>query len=178
MSSSVLVSVFCPDRSGLVAAITGTLFNLGANLAATTFTVLGSGSEFTAVAEIPDDIELQEIESHLTSLAELKGAKISVTRFDLDPIHGPSGRITHRIAVAGGDRPGLIARLCEVFVEHKANIVRLNAERIPTPNGDQYVVRFSVWIPETSSEVCLNTIANTAGELQLSCEWEQAKPPV
>ena len=37
----VLVSVFCPDRTGLIAAIAGRLFDLGANLGDTSFTVLG-----------------------------------------------------------------------------------------------------------------------------------------
>ncbi len=174
MSSTILVSIFSPDRTGLVAAITGNLFDLGANLAGTTFTVLGTGSEFNAVAELPEDVTIKDVEQDLKSISLLEEAQISVTPFTLNPDQGPSGRITHRISISGGDRPGLIARLCEVFVEYKANIVRLNAERLPGNSEDQYIIRFSVWLADDKADKCLATIANTAGELKLSYHWENA----
>ena len=169
MSQLAVVSVFCPDRTGLVAAIAGRLFDLGANLGATNFAVLGTGAEFTTVAEFPDAISHDEITGELRQLPELEDAEISVTAFTLDPLHGPAGQITHRITVRGGDQPGLIARICEVFGEFKANIVRLNSER-----GDDgsYAVRFSVFIPERAVEACLATVANTAEGLQLVCSFE------
>ncbi len=172
MVSTALISVFSRDKTGLVASITGCLFDSGANLAATTFTVLGTGAEFTGVAELPDDISMEEIEDDLKSIGLLDDAQISVKPFTLEPTHGPSGHITHRISVSGGDRPGLIARLCEVFVEFKANIVRMNAERLPGKDEDQYIIRFAVWLSEDKADKCLATIANTAGELHLTCAWE------
>ncbi len=75
--------------------------------------------------------------------------------------------MTHRITIVGGNRPGLIARLCEVFVQFKVNIVRMNSEKKPGSDGDKYEVRFGVWIPEESVKTCLSTVANTAGELGL-----------
>ena len=173
MAATGLISVLCPDRIGLVAAIASRLFDLGGNLADTTFAVLGGGAEFTAVCEFPEGVALETVEAELCGLPELKDADVTVSSFDLAPVHGPSGQITHRITVSGGDRPGLIARLCEVFVQFKANIVRLNAERIPGPGNDQYVVNMAVWIPEASARSCLATVANTAGELGLSCHWEK-----
>lgn len=171
MANTALISIFCPDRVGLVAAVAGRLFDFGANLGDTTFAVLGTGAEFTTICQLPDDMPLEEIESELRDLPELESAQLSVTRFELSPNHGPSGRITHRIKVVGGDRPGLIARLCEVLIQFKANIVRLNAVR----DGDQYVVRIGVWIPETNVQSCLATITNTAGGLGLDCSWEDVR---
>lgn len=174
MTTTALVSVFSSDKTGLVAAITSSLFDLGINLATTTFSVLGTGAEFTAVAELPDDLELTEVTEALNDLDLPEGAKVSVTPFKHDTSHGPSGRITHRVTVSGGDRPGLIARLCEVFGQYKANIVRMNAERMPGQNEDQYVIRFAVWLSETNANTCLATIANTAGEMRLNCVCEEA----
>lgn len=170
MTHLALVSVFCPDRTGLVAEIAGCLFDAGANLGDTTFAVLGSGAEFTAVCEMPDDISRGEIETALDRLPVLADAQVKVTPFTLAPRHGPEGKITHRITVRGGDRPGLIARLCEVFGEFQANIVRLNAEIL---SDSSYVVRFNVSLPPTRAEACLATVANTAEGLQLQCEWEE-----
>ena len=172
MTTTALVSILCPDRVGLVAAIAGRLFDLGGNLADTTFAVLGEGAEFTSVCEFEAGVSLEQVERDLRDLPELQDAEVSVAHFDLAPVHGPSGRITHRIVVTGGDRPGLVARLSEVFIQFTANIVRLNAERIPTPEGEQYAVTVDVWIPEDKAGACLATVVNTAGELSLNCQWQ------
>lgn len=174
MTIVALISITCPDRVGLVSDVSGCLFEMGANLGDTTFAVLGGGAEFTSVVELPEDMELEAAESELRALPDMEAADISVTRFALAPVHGPLGRVTHKITVTGGDRPGLIARLSEVFVQFGANIVRLNAERIVAPGGaSQYAVIFAVYLPEGSAQTCLATVANTAGSLQLTCRWEE-----
>lgn len=173
MTINALVSISCPDRVGLVSAITGCLFELGSNLGDTTFAVLGEAAEFISVVEMPEGTGPEEMESMLRKLPELDDANITVSPFTLAPVHGPSGQVTHRITVSGGDRPGLIARLSEVFVEFKANIVRLNAERIVATDATQYAVIIAVSIPEENVRSCLATVANTAGGLGLNCEWEE-----
>jgi glycine cleavage system transcriptional repressor len=173
MTTNALVSVSCPDRLGLVSAITGCLFDLGANLGDTTFAVLGEAAEFISVVEVPSGTAPEAIEAALRKLPELSDAEISVSPFTLAPVHGPSGQVNYRITVSGGDRPGLVARLSEVFVEFKANIVRLNAERIVASDQTQYAVIIAVYIPEENARSCLATVANTAGGLGLSCAWEE-----
>ncbi|MBC8270125.1 MAG: ACT domain-containing protein [Rhodospirillaceae bacterium] len=173
MATNALVSIICTDRVGLVSAITGLLYDLGVNLGDTTFAVLGGGAEFTTVCELPDSLELGELEKTLEDLDELDGAELTVTHFNLSPVHSESGHITHRISVKGGDRPGLIARLCEVFGQFDANIVRLNSDKIPGDRDDQYEIRISVWIPEDRANSCLAVVANTAGELRMSCSWSE-----
>ena len=168
MAETVLISVFCPDRTGLIAAVTGELFSLGANLGDTTFAVLGTGAEFNSVCELPDGVDGDDALQELERLPELAEAEISVTPFDLDPVSGPLGKITHRIVVQGGDQPGLVARICETLVQFQANIVRLNSRKIPGPDTAQYRISFHVNIPEERTESCLATISNTAGELGLS----------
>ncbi len=172
--NTVLVSVFCPDKVGLIAAITGRLFDLGANLSDTTFTVLGGKAEFSSLCELPDDFNVEDIDGELRDLAPLEDAEISVIPFKSTDQNGPSGHVTHRITVSGGDRPGLIARLCEVFIQFEANIVRLNAEKFAGTGREEYVVRIAVSIPETSVASCLATVGNTAGELGLTCVWAEA----
>lgn len=168
--STVLISVFCPDRTGLVAAITGRLFETGADLGDTSFAVLGSGAEFTSVCDLPADVTAAEIEADLAALPELVGARVSARPYELEAQHGPLGRTTHRVTVSGGDRPGLVARLTEVFGEFNANIVRMDAQRMP--DQGLYVTRFALAIPERA-QACLTTVANTAEELGLNCKVEE-----
>ncbi len=167
MSVSSIISILCPDRVGLVADVTGHLFDLGANLEDTTFAVLGGIAEFTIICDINDDISLASVEAGLRGLPGMADAELSVSPFKQANANSPSGHMTHRITIVGGDRPGLIARLCEVFVQFRVNIVRMNSEKKHGPNGDGYEVRFGVWIPRENIKTCLSTVANTAGELGL-----------
>lgn len=169
MSHLLIVSVICPDREGLIAALSERLFEMGANLGDASFSVLGKGAEFTAVCEVPAAVTAEEVETALTGLPQTRDGHVAVRAFGYDPDHSESGRITHTIEVGGGDRPGLVARLAEVFQEYGANIVRLNCVKSGQGRDTRYAVRLSVHVPEGVRESCLNTVANTAGELTLSC---------
>lgn len=170
MPNVSLISVLCPDRPGLVSAITGNLFDLGVNLGDASFSVLGEGAEFASVCELPDGLELGAVESALKSLPELSGAEVSVRPFHMNPAHGPMGDVTHQIEVSGGDQPGLVARLCEMLQQYNANVVSLTAGR-PAGTGDTYVIRIAVWIPPEKANACLATVSNTAENLHLRCRW-------
>lgn len=174
-TNTVFINLICPDQTGLIAALAGALFDMGANLGDTTFAVLGEAAEYSALAELPADVSPAEAESTLRALAEVgPDAQLSVVPFGMASTHGPSAQITHRVLLSGGDRPGLIARLAEVFVQYKANVVRLNSERIPEGTDMRYVVRIALNIPPATETSCLATVVNTAGELGLSCAWEKA----
>jgi len=98
---------------------------------------------------------------------ELEGAQIRVVPYGFDPVPGPMGQITHRIEVEGGDQLGLIARLAEIFAQYGANIVRLDAQKLPEAEGGRYVTRFAVWLAPDRGETCLAAVANTAGSMGL-----------
>ena len=174
MPNIALVSVLCRDHPGLIAAIAGRLFDIGANLGDTTFAVLGGAAEFNSVCELPDDVPLASVEMELNRVEDLAGAKISVTAFGYEPVHAEQAHITHRIEITGTDSPGLIARLSEVFVQFGANIVRLNSERLPGAGDAHYMLRMAVFIPEEKASTCLATVANTAAQLALTCRLEKA----
>lgn len=170
---SLLIRIFARDEPGLVAVISRCLYELDLNLGDTAFAVLGTGAEFTVVVEEPVPVAIAEIDRNLRELPELDDAEITVEEFDIEPVHGPSAQITHRIVIRGNDQPGLIARLSEVFGDYGANIVRLNAERIPEGRRSVYVIRLAVWLPEGRADACLSAVTNTARQLQLESQWHR-----
>ncbi|SDH50034.1 glycine cleavage system protein R [Roseospirillum parvum] len=169
---SYLISLACPDRTGLVAAVCATLFDLGGDLGDSSFAVLAGAAEFSAVVDMPAEVSREEIAAALAALPEAHDARIAV-----DPVAPPSEAapervISHRIRMVGDNRPGLIARVAESFVQYKVNVVRLDAERLP--GSPSYVMRFEVAIPPRNVGSCLATLTNTAGELGLTCHYESA----
>lgn len=169
---TVVVTAVCPDRTGLVSALTGRLFDLGCDLGDTSFAALSGRAEFSSVCDLPESVDEAYLKNDLSRLPELADATIEVVPFQ-PAADAPPDAVSHRVVVSGGDRPGLLARLSEVFVQFQANIVRMDAHRLPGPNGGRYVTHFDVAIPERSADACLATVANTAGELGLTCHWER-----
>jgi len=169
--STALISIICEDKAGLIAGVTGRLYDLEINLGDTAFAVLGGGAELTLLAKLPDRLTLDELERELKSLDELKEAKLTVTPFGYRDSHDERARITHRIEITGDDSPGLIARLSEAFSTFGANIVWLNSESIEGLSGARFLLRMAIWVPEDKAEACLATVANTAGQMNLKCQW-------
>jgi len=173
MANTALISVICADHAGLIADVTGRLYELGVNLGDTTFAVLGGGAEFTLVAKLPATMTLSEVEQDLTGLPILKDAKLTVQPFQYRESHDDSATITHRIEISGDDSPGLIARLSEVSRQYGVNIVRLNSESAPSTGGARFVLRMAVYIPPDKAASCMAAVANTAGQMHLKCQWQQ-----
>ncbi|MBT5569790.1 MAG: ACT domain-containing protein [Alphaproteobacteria bacterium] len=174
MAHDVRIAISCPDRTGLLSAITGRLFDLGADIGDASFAVLGEAAEFATVARLPDPLSAEEVRNTLTGLAELDGADITVAPFTLGATHSESGQVTHRIEVRGTDRPGLVARLTEAFSDYGANIVRMDCERVRGASAEDYIVRIEAWIPDARAQTCLAAVDNTAQSLGLSSRSEPA----
>lgn len=172
-SNSMLISILSPDRVGLIAEVAGELYGLGANLADASFAVLGTGCKFSCVAELPAGVDAAEVEKCLGRLRSLEGANVQVTAFPF-PGEGEMGDVTHVIEIEGGDRPGLIARLSEVFMQFGANVVRMNSRRRTSAEGGRYLTTFAVYMPPGRAESCLAAVHNTAGQLNLSCQYRTA----
>lgn len=172
MAHDVRIAISCPDRTGLLSAITGRLFELEADIGDASFDVLGAAAEFTTVATLPDTLAAEDVGDALRTLEELAGADVSVTPFPLGAVRSESGQVTHRIEVRGTDRPGLVARLTEAFADYGANIVRMDCERVRGDTAADYVIQIEAWIPAARAETCLAAIDNTAQSLGLSSHAE------
>jgi glycine cleavage system transcriptional repressor len=169
-----LVSILAPDRVGLVSEVADLVFEAGANLGDTTFAVLGTGAELTAVCELPNGLALETLEQGLVQLPTLVAAQVRVVPYTFDPRPDATARVSHRITISGGDQLGLVARLSHVFAQYGANIVRLEARKLPEAEGGLYVTRFAVSIPPDRANACLATVGNTAGALGLASQVEDS----
>src|SRR3546814_11365589 len=98
MPRDVRIAISCPDRTGLLAAVAGRLFDLGADLGDTSFAVLGESAEFTAVASLPDTLATTDAQAEMDAIPELAGGTVSVSELALRPTHGQSGRVPPRTA--------------------------------------------------------------------------------
>ena len=175
MVHNVYISISGPDRIGLVAAVCASLFDLGGNLRDTSFAVLGAGFEFFCVVELPDEVGRDDVDKELRSLDILEGLNLSISAYQDLADQDDTSPVTHWIEVIGPDRPGLIALISEVFGEYGANLVRMSSGReqsgVPDAGVPRYLTRFEVSVPPERAGACLAAVDNTAGQLQLMCNW-------
>ena len=61
MLRHVRIAISCRDRTGLLSAVTGRLFDLGADIGDTSFAVLGQMAEFTAVTRLPEGLSQDDV---------------------------------------------------------------------------------------------------------------------
>lgn len=173
MSTSTLITIECADHPGLIAEVTGRLFDLGINLGDTSFAVLNGNAEFSMVAALPQGITLSDVDKELKSLPQIKDAKLSVLPFTYNAVHIEQEHVTHRVEITGDDSPGLIARLSEALPQFGANIVRLNSESVPSDSGARFLFTMAIAVPPAKAAACMATVANTASQLNLKCHWQQ-----
>lgn len=171
--TSFLISIIGRDQAGVISAVTGYLFENGANLADSSFAVLGEAFEFSCVASFDTEEDLKELENGLSALDLLKDARITISRFQYDLERGDAGEITHLVEIRGGDRPGLVARISEVLVDYDANIVRMSSRRVPLEDGSvDYRTRFAINVDSGRVGALEAALYNTAGSLRLECSVE------
>jgi glycine cleavage system transcriptional repressor len=174
MAENALITYIGPDRAGLIAKVTGRVSDLGGDLGDVTFAALGEAAEMTLICELPKDLSLDKLEKELKALPEVQAGEVKVSPFQMKSMLGPSSRITHRIILSGGDRPGLVAKITKILDEHGANVVRMNAERLMGVSGKQYISRFAISLREERAPACLAAIVSLAGELKLTFRYETA----
>nr|WP_298686251.1 ACT domain-containing protein [uncultured Dongia sp.] len=173
MSTTALISIHCEDHAGLIAEVTGRLFDLGVNLGDTSFAVLSGSAEMSMVAVLPQGVGLNDVEKELKSLELLKDAKLGVSLFQYNEVRTEQAHVTHRVEITGDDSPGLIARLSEALPSFGANIVRLNSESVPSDSGARFLLSMAISVPPAKAATCMATVGNTASQLNLKCHWQQ-----
>lgn len=168
-----LITIIGRDQVGVVSEVTGYLFDIGANVADSSYAVLGEGFELSAVVTFVSAVDISEIEAGLGELPTLSGARINIVPFDFDTTRGETATISHVVEITGGDRPGLIARISEVLVHYDANIVRMSSKRTIDEQGEaHYRTRFAICADADRLDALSAALSNTAGSLRLNCDLE------
>ncbi len=171
MDNKTLITVCGEDKPGVIAALTGTLFDLGSNLADTSFQSVAGQFDFRAEAGFPDGTPPEDIEAALVAIPLIAGAGLSVVRFEAPETDAVDQQSTHLIRVIGEDRPGLVARLSEVLTSYHANILRMHSSQHEDQATTQYATEFHVSVPKETETALDNALSNLAGSMRLTLSF-------
>jgi len=134
------------DRPGIVAAVTGGLFQLGGNLLDTSMTILSGHFAMMLLVDAPDGIDEAQIEQSLAAPAAAFDLVVAARAVAPGTTDEPEGD-PHVVAVYGADRPGIVHHVASLLAEHSVNITDLTTRVIGETAEPVYAMLLEVTLP-------------------------------
>jgi glycine cleavage system transcriptional repressor len=136
------------DRPGIVAAVTGVLFQMGCNLQDCSMTVLSRHFAMMMLVEGPDGLSAKALED---GLAEAEAT------FDLTVAVRPLGEGAtifvegepFIVSVYGSDHPGIVHHIATVLADCSVNITDVNTRIIGDDDEPVYAMLLEVTLPRS-----------------------------
>ena len=163
------VSVVGKDRPGIVAAITGGLFNLGCNIADSSCTMLGGEFAMILIISMKRPFSKSRLIEELKPVCDGLGMTLGVRTLHPDEIirQETDGEIC-MVSVYGADQPGIVYRVTKELATRSINITDLNTRLIGTAEEPVYVLMLEIALPEgESAEGVEQTLAALKKELNV-----------
>ncbi|HSW64134.1 MAG TPA: ACT domain-containing protein [Dissulfurispiraceae bacterium] len=163
----IAVFIMGPDRPGIIAAVSKTLFEYGCNLEDVSQTILQAAFVGIFIGTMN---EMQSEETVLSALrAEVEPGGLAV---HLSLMQESAGELplseSFVITTIGPDRPGLVAGITEILAMNSVNITNLKAVFRGTKNPSHNVMIYEIDIPQSLDQHSFRTaLYNRAHELGL-----------
>lgn len=146
MSEQLLaVTAIGVDRPGIVAGVTGALFEQGCNLEDVSSTILAGHFSMMVLVRAPDAVSAAGLEGSLRPVAEEFDLVVAVrevgsARVEISPA-------THMVSVYGSDRPGIVYKVTSALAAADVNVTDLTSRVIGDPEDPVYALMLEVAAP-------------------------------
>jgi glycine cleavage system transcriptional repressor len=155
------VTAIGDDRPGIVAAVAGSLFEMGCNLEDVSSTILRGSFAIMLVVDAPEGLDRIDLEHRLD--ADRNGMSVEVRGAPSERV--ASAPTTHTLVAYGSDRPGLVARMAAALADRDVNITDLSCRLV----GDEepvYAMVADLAVPEAAdADALARAIADLASEM-------------
>ncbi|MHB8670000.1 MAG: glycine cleavage system transcriptional repressor [Acidimicrobiales bacterium] len=167
--SHFAVSAMGADRPGIVAAVTGALVELGANLDDCSMTILRGHFAMMIVVETPPATTAEQIEAAVLAPTRVHDLVVAVRAIDDDVPESPAGR-SFSLSLHGADRPGIVHRVASLLASESVNIVDLTTRVIGEPGRPVYAMTLDVTLPnDCDPDALAERLGVLASELDITC---------
>jgi glycine cleavage system transcriptional repressor len=165
------VTVFGPDRPGIVAETTAALAEHGGNLEDSTMTLLRG--HFAMVLLVRTTADQPELQAALAGLAADGRLSVAVRPVQDSPKLPTAAGVPYLLRVHGADRPGIVSALTGLIAASGGSVTDLSTRLA----GGLYVLLAEVLLPPTVSQSQLaGHLQRTAADLGVECVLGQLDP--
>jgi glycine cleavage system transcriptional repressor len=164
------ITVIGPDRTGIVADVSGALAGVGANLSDSTMTRLRGHFAMTLICTGPDGPAVEKALEPLTA----DGRLVATVR-TVEPESGAAGSgEPWLVSVHGADRLGIVAAVTRVVAAAGGNITDLTTRLV----GPLYVLVAEVEVPPGAADELRARLAGAAAELGVDVTVRRAESEI
>jgi len=142
----IAVFVLGPDRPGIIATVSRTLFEHGCNLEDVSQTILQEAFVGIFIGTIEKTRSEETVLAALRTAVEPKGLTAYLSLLEPSTGDQPISE-SYVITTIGPDRPGLVAGITEVLAAHSVNITNLKAVFRGARNPHHNVMIYEIDIP-------------------------------
>lgn len=166
LTTSLVVTVVGPDRSGIVRKLSDCAQHFAVNWADSRMTSLAG--QFAGIVHLQVAPENADALMDALHGLEAAGLKVAIARSDTPPI--PAGRRMVKLELVGPDRPGIVRQLSASLAGRGVSIVDLHTEIDSKAQAAQHVFRVKALlvVPQSLADDTLRVILETlASELMV-----------
>lgn len=146
--SRVILSVLGQDRPGILAAVSGALYQKNGNIENVSQTTLQSQFAGIFIASVPESVSLAEVTEALQKALDPLGMSVHLDPLDPATEAGPPVESEpFVITTKGPDRKGLVAEMTAIIARYNVNITNLQAIFKGGDNPGDNIMIYEVDIP-------------------------------
>jgi glycine cleavage system transcriptional repressor len=166
----IIISVLGPDRPGIIAAVSGVLFENDCNIENVSQTILQAEFAGIFIATIPAAIPMERLYEALQQKMLPLHLSVFVKPLDTDRVipDVPTDTEPFVITTIGPDRKGLVAQITAILAGYRVNVTNLQAVFKGGQNPTDNVMIYEVDIPmDIDRKKLYQDLRSKAEDLQL-----------
>ena len=154
------------DRPGIVAAVTGALFELGGNIEDSQMSILGGHFAVMLLVAVPGSVAREQVMERLGEVAQ----EHELEAISVAEVSGGASRPSlpsHVLSVYGADHPGIVHAVSSALAEVGVNITDLETKLTGSEESPVYVMLMEVALGEAAPESVEKALQLAGGEAKV-----------
>jgi glycine cleavage system transcriptional repressor len=163
--SEFAITAIGRDRPGIVAAVSGALYELGGNIEDSRMAILGGHFAVMLIVEVPAEVAASTLEERLTEV----GDELGLDAITVSGVKAAAAvdEATHVVSVYGADHPGIVNAVTSTLAEQGANITDLQTRVSGAAEQHVYVMLIEIGLGESDAETLSSALDATAEQAEV-----------
>ncbi|MCA9061456.1 MAG: hypothetical protein KDA96_00275 [Planctomycetaceae bacterium] len=145
MAREYIITMTAANRSGILAAVTKAMSDLGGDLREASQTLVRGYFTMIFSAEFPDNTAPNVIRDHLSDVGRVFGIEVGIKEIAADAIdRSPTDRRVCVVRLGGRNQPGALRTLSNAIALRQIDISGMHAVRTPDGTGFEAVLKLAI----------------------------------
>lgn len=172
MNTSLVLTVICDDRPGIVETLSRTLAAHDGNWVESSMLSLAGKFAGILLANLPEE----QVETLLVELKALNQCGMQIVAERTNTLAQPEGAREFSLELVGQDRPGIVRDITRILAQHAVNVEELDTEcQDASMSGESlFMATARLRVPANASlEALQNDLEEIANELMVDIRLEE-----